>query len=290
MTSRINYNNPKQTGELGLSYHYELISDEKRINPFKQAISLSSKDKIILESGTGSGIMSLLAAKAGARKIYAVEFDPSVASFAKRNFEATGYKNIKLIVKNTLDVCLEDIDSQRPDVLIAEHLSTWQVMEPQIKVLNHIIEKLAHKHTIFLPNCIFNYMELAESKYFFEDLVQFRTHYIEFSGIKRPKILSDRILFQEIQLSRTNPLFIDNIINIEVKEDGVLNSLRLTSPLEVYKHITFESSDSLMPPVIVPMKNTLEVKKGELVHIHIQYEMHTSWKEFYCRCYKDIWE
>ena len=66
MTSRIEYNNPAGSNTLGLPYHYEMVSDAKRVVPFKQAIQKVSKGKRVLESGCGSAILSILAARAGA--------------------------------------------------------------------------------------------------------------------------------------------------------------------------------------------------------------------------------
>ena len=60
MTSRITYNNPKNSsGALGLPYHYEMLQDVDRVEPFKKAVQRSCKDKIVLESGTGSGLCTL---------------------------------------------------------------------------------------------------------------------------------------------------------------------------------------------------------------------------------------
>ncbi len=286
MISRINYNNPNSGGELSLPYHYEMVADEKRVVPFKRAISLVCKDKIVLESGTGSGILSILAAQAGAKEVYTVEIDPVVAELAKKNIQGSGFRNITLIQKSILDVGLEDIHYHKADVVIAENLSTWQVTEPQVKIMNYVNEYLAKETAIHVPACISNCVELAESKYLFENMVEMKTHYFEFSGIRQPKILSDKILFQRIDLNRKNATLIDRTVEIDVTEDGVLNSLRLTSPLEIYGKIRFGSSDSLMPPVIVPLENALHVRKGERVRLKIHYEMNTRWESFQCSAIK----
>ena len=286
MTSRINYNNPKGKGELCLPYHYEMVADEKRVVPFKEAINLVCKDKIVLESGTGSGILSILAAKAGAKEVYTVEIDPVVAELAKKNIRESGFRNITLIPKSILDVRLEDLHYHKADVVIAENLSTWQVIEPQVKIMNYVNEYLAKENAIHLPACISNCVELAESKYLFENMVEMKTHYFEFAGIRQPNILSDKVRFQKIDLSIKNVTLIDRTTEIDVIEDGVLNSLRLTSPLEIYGKISFRSSDSLMPPVNVPLENALHVRKGERVRLTIHYEMNTHWENFHCSAIK----
>ena len=44
----------------------------------------------------------------------------------------------------------------------------------------------------------------------------------------------------------------------------------------------FDSSDSLMPPVIVPLKNEINVKRGDIIELLIKYNYNTSWKLFEC--------
>lgn len=47
-------------------------------------------DKSVLDIGTGSGILSVLCGKLGAKSILALDIDPHVLDVAKHNFEANG--------------------------------------------------------------------------------------------------------------------------------------------------------------------------------------------------------
>jgi len=270
-------------GALGLPYHYELVSDKERVTPFRRAIQQTCKNKRVLESGTGSAMLSILAAKVGAKKVYTVEIDPKIARFAKENIKKSGFqKRIKLIQKDTLNLTLKDLDNQKVDIAIAENLSTWQVTEPQISIMNYINKFLLKENGVPLPSQIFNYLELAQSKYRFEDVIDLRTRYFGFTGIKKPKTLSKRELFTKIDLRKQNHLTIDKTIKVKVTKAGTLNSLRLTSPLRVFGKITFNSSDSLMPPVIIPLRKDIFVSKGESITLNIKYRHNTDWSKFRC--------
>jgi len=53
----------------------------------------------VLDMGTGSGIMALLAAQSGAKKVTALEFDPFVAKTAKNAINTNNFNNkINLII------------------------------------------------------------------------------------------------------------------------------------------------------------------------------------------------
>jgi len=284
MTSRIAYNNPDGNGALGLPYHYEMLADQRRLGPLRRAIRLVAKGRRVLESGAGSGVLSILAAKAGARAVYAVERDSAMARFLRQNVEASGYGEIvHVLERDTRDVSLSDIGGQRVDVTIAEHLSTWQVTEPQTSVMNYVNRYLAEESAVRIPECAFNYLELVQSQYRFEDVVELRTHYFGFSGIRKPLVFSLPTIFRQVDFKAVNQFAIDQSVDVVATRSGVANSLRLTSPLRVYGNIDFKSSDSLMPPVIVPLKEDLEVRAGDIVNIRFIYTCETDWNLVECR-------
>src|SRR5215813_10802640 len=99
MTSRIAYNNPQPDGALGLPYHYELLADRRRVAPLRRAVERVAAGRRVLESGAGSGILSILAARAGARRVYAFERDPAVARFLRQNVERAGCSGVVKIVE-----------------------------------------------------------------------------------------------------------------------------------------------------------------------------------------------
>jgi predicted RNA methylase len=51
----------------------ECLLDAKRVREFKSAINKSVRPgDIVVDAGTGSGIIALIAARAGAKKVYAL--------------------------------------------------------------------------------------------------------------------------------------------------------------------------------------------------------------------------
>lgn len=282
MTSRIKYNNPNVEDKLSLAYHYELVSDFKRVDPFKKSIQKICGNKRVLESGTGTGLLSILALKAGAKMVYSIEKDEKMVKIAQNNILKNDCQNcIKLVNKDSRDLSWDDIDKQSVDVIIAENLSTWLVTEPQISIMNHL-NKFLNKDGIVIPGLIMNYLELTHSEYTFENILDIRSHFFQFTGIKAPLALSDKKLFSEIDPYKTNSTYIRKKINVDVNQSGILNSLRLTSPLKIYNDITFEMSDSLMPPVVVPLSEDILVANGDNVEISVEFEMNSTWENFKC--------
>ena len=280
MTSRIEHNNPTDLGSLNLTYHYEMLSDPRRVMPFYKALELCAKDRVSFESGTGSGILSLLAAQFGASQVFCTELDPEVAEFACKNIERSGRSNVTLFQRSTLEVGPDDLNGRKVDLVIAENLSTWQVTEPEIQVMNHITRHLATPDAIRLPTLMENCIELAHTQFEFYGLVQLRTHYFEFTGIPAAHLLSEPAEFNRFDFREINSERVDNTVTITATESGTVNCLRLTSPLQIFEQIRFDSSDSLMPPVIFPLQEDISVQAGDTIAVSISYGTCSSWEEF----------
>lgn len=73
-----------------------MLEDHKRTGAYYRAVVQNRRqfqNATVLDVGTGSGILAVFAAKAGARKVYAVEAT-NMAKFAKRLVESNGVWNM----------------------------------------------------------------------------------------------------------------------------------------------------------------------------------------------------
>lgn len=108
------------------SIHYEylanqqnMLEDAERTGAYHRGMTLNRADfegRAVLDVGTGTGILSLFAAQAGARKVYAVEGTDS-SDFARKLVEHNGLRDRIEIVRSTL------LDLELPekvDIIISE--------------------------------------------------------------------------------------------------------------------------------------------------------------------------
>jgi len=73
--------------------HEEMIRDKARTEAYKRAIEQNRhlfEGKTVLDIGTGTGILSLFAARAGAKKVYAVD-NADIVHFARDIVETNNY-------------------------------------------------------------------------------------------------------------------------------------------------------------------------------------------------------
>jgi hypothetical protein len=62
-----------------LDYHLSMLHDRARMDAFRRAIAASVQPgDVVLDIGSGSGVLSFMACEAGARKVYAIEGGPVI--------------------------------------------------------------------------------------------------------------------------------------------------------------------------------------------------------------------
>ena len=88
--------------------HHHMLRDVIRVMAYKAAIDRNCRDKSVVEIGCGTGVLSIFAARAGARSVVAIE-EGEIANLAEKMFQANGCEGtIALRRANSLDVALEE--------------------------------------------------------------------------------------------------------------------------------------------------------------------------------------
>ena len=102
-----------------LEYHREMVCDELRTSAYARAIAETVRPgDVVVDIGTGTGILAMLAARAGARRVYAIE-SARVAELARRVVAANGLADTVVVIEEVSD----DVSlPERADVLVSEIL------------------------------------------------------------------------------------------------------------------------------------------------------------------------
>lgn len=100
-----------------LSVHKELLEDDGRVKGYARAIAGTVKPgDVVLDLGTGTGLLALMAAAAGAAKVYALE-SGSIIRLAQQIAEKNDLADsITFLHSNSLDASLPE----RVDVIVSE--------------------------------------------------------------------------------------------------------------------------------------------------------------------------
>ncbi|KAL3915095.1 MAG: hypothetical protein SGILL_005806 [Bacillariaceae sp.] len=117
-------------------YHQKtMLADHNRMAAYHSAILGNPevfKDKVVMDVGTGSGILSVWAANAGARKVYAIEYT-DMAKHARQVMEANGVSDIVTVIQGAVEEIklpieadgLEPDDPEHPERVVDIFISEW---------------------------------------------------------------------------------------------------------------------------------------------------------------------
>ena len=113
-------------------YHQkQMLMDHVRMRSYHSAI-LQNRElfegKVVLDVGTGSGVLSLWAAQAGAAKVYAVEYT-DMASHAKSLVEGNGFAGVIEVIQSSV----EELDLPvKVDIIVSEWMGYFLLRESML--------------------------------------------------------------------------------------------------------------------------------------------------------------
>jgi protein arginine N-methyltransferase 1 len=130
--------------------HFMMVRDTVRVSAYRRAIFRHCKDRTVVEIGCGSGILSIFAAQAGARRVIAIE-ESTIADLAAAMFEANGVADrVELRRANSRDVSLDE----RADVIIHEVLGVDPFGENVLPFIEDARERLLAPDGILIPSAL----------------------------------------------------------------------------------------------------------------------------------------
>lgn len=260
-------------GEFGYSYHLEMIRDRERVSQCCKAIkSVAKRRGTFCELGAGSGIFSIFAARLF-DKVIAIEQDPKLIAVINEGIERAGLDNVTVWHDNALNITKETLG--QIDVVFCEMMSTWLITEPQVLVMNHVNRCLDGRVISTVPSRVLNLLELANDEFDVQG-VELAVPIPQFTGIKPPRVLSCSVLAVSIDLTKVNDVAISSSASVRVLASGRANCVRLTSIVQLATGVSFYSTDTLMPPLVVPLLEPLDVDEGDVVQVSFSYEHRSS--------------
>ena len=113
-----------------LPMHRAMLADAPRQAAFQAAIAASVRaGDVVLDVGSGTGILAMMAADAGAARVYAVEPSP-VAEVAKAN--ALAYGGRITVIRNAIE---NVVLPEKVDVIVSEWLGAFGIDENLLPML-----------------------------------------------------------------------------------------------------------------------------------------------------------
>ncbi len=250
---------------------FNCLIDTKRTIAFQKAIKKTvSKGDVVVDMGTGSGILAMMAAKAGAKKVYAVEIDPNNIKTLRDTFLKNGFENtIEVIEGSILDVQLPE----KVDVVIGEMIATGLIEELQVLAMNHI-HNFTKKNTKVLLNEYDSFVELVDNQnhYYGFDFDILRYEYPDEKKL-RSKIFTSKAHIAHFDFSKKiKQIKISSSVDLTIKKKGVINAIKLSGVTTFYDKSKLGGTFAYDYPLILPI-DQIKVSANDVFKVTLSYRV-----------------
>jgi protein arginine N-methyltransferase 7 len=120
----------------------------------------------ILDIGTGTGLLSMMAAECGAKHVTACEVFKPMIKIANDTISTNGYdKVIKVIPKRSTDIIIGEDMPEKANILVTEVFDSELIGEGALPTFHHAVKDLLEENAIIIPSEAKVYIQLIESPF-----------------------------------------------------------------------------------------------------------------------------
>ncbi|NWF95599.1 MAG: 50S ribosomal protein L11 methyltransferase [Candidatus Thorarchaeota archaeon] len=255
-----------------------LLSQKSRLAKFRDALSrVVRQDSLVIDLGSGSGVLALLAARMGARRVIAVEINESTANYARQAARLNGLEQkVEFAVCHFADFYPDEL----ADVVVCEMLCSMMLVEQQVAASHHAVRHLLRPGGVLLPRRADVYVVPVEC----EDVWRrFKFDTLVFPpmpqtvGVGEARDLADPQAVAHLDFISSAHQTVDACISFRIAEDGVMHGICGMFEAFLDDLTRLDMTDGWRD-LFVPLKDPVEVTAGDSVVIELSYtpgELHT---------------
>ena len=288
---RIRYLTHRAVRKAAPAWHFNIVGDSLRNEIYARALDRFVRPgMLVLEIGTGTGLLAMLAARAGAAQVVTCEKEPLVAERAQTIIARNGLADRITVVPKELGELTVGRDlPRRADLLVAEivdnHLLGESVLPLYSQARKHLLTPAARvlPETIAACGMLVGGVEprsfrMGEVMGF--DLSPFNELaspvVMNGAGGGRFKAYSDSLKIFRFDLNAVgHPDRENRQVEITVTRDGLAQGFMQWNWMDFGDGITFENRPPLKShwwPVIHLFPESLAVREGDLLCLHAEHD------------------
>jgi type II protein arginine methyltransferase len=280
-------------------WHIPMMNDTRRNDAFeaaiKAALDQTGPEALVLDIGTGSGLLSMMAARAGAASVVACEVVPIIADMAQKIIAENGYANrIEVFAKPSTDLAV-GVELDAPaDILVSEILSSDLLTEAVLDTFEDAHARLLKKDAIIIPRaasaigCLVE-SEVLSSYVFVNEVSGFNlSRFNDFAAQKLPihgtmtdwRRLSADVELVRIDLTEKRHESDLHLLSIPVLADGVATGIVQWMHVDLAEGVAFDNhpdgyTDGGWLQVLHNFPHPIQVRAGETLDLAVGHDRAT---------------
>lgn len=268
----------EEINELGqfipLHYHFQMLSDEFRMNAFKNAIeqTVTPQHKVV-ELGSGTGVLSFLAARQGA-KVWSVEYNPALVSASRKFLKNNGVSDRVTVIEGDASSWLPE---EPVDLVICEMLHSALLREKQVQVIADFRDAHAArfgKIPQFLPCATLLAVQPVWQNYdfhgFHAPVPLFQSAYARTDDCSP---CCDPVVYKIVDYDHAHVENIESVLLFQPQQDSGVNALRfITKSVLVMNLSTGKTVDWHSQHIVLPLEQPLQLAAGQTMRVSFNYK------------------
>lgn len=283
-----------------LRIHDLMLSDSTRTTAYKRAVEANVRPgDTVLDVGAGTGILALLAARAGAARVYAVE-PTGIIALAKRLAQSNGLASrIEFIQTQVEEVDLPD----KADCLVSEWLGVFALQENMLPSIASARDRLLRPGGKILPEAVRLSLALVEDEELhhrkierwqrmpygldYSDFAHCQSNDVHAIAMGPDTLLSDPVELARLDMRYASDSRLEVRTSLTAARPGLCHGLAGWFRIEFPAGIALDTAPSEPPThwnqAFFPMLAPLPLALGEQVAVRLAAEpegavVHFSWE------------
>jgi predicted RNA methylase len=247
------------------------LYDERRVGYFRRAIADTVRPgDIVVDGGSGTGLLGMFAARAGAAKVYCVEINGDYVKVIEENARRNGMSDVIVAIQADATKCSlpEDVD-----VITSEVISAGFFYEPQLQIVSNLKRFLRPTGSI-IPLAMDNSIELIDAQ---EELYGLTfTYDTRYRSLNDVALTEPSIYLSTKFLQDTSTSIVGNV-RLRAVRSGTANAVRISYGIAFTPDVwADEPTEFLMNPQIIFLSEPYPLRENECYEISVAYQSSSS--------------
>lgn len=249
-----------------------LLGQKTRLAKFQNAIQrIVKSDDYVVDIGTGSGVLAIMAAKAGARKVTGIDISRESISYARKAAVMNGVGDRTDFVECHFS---EFVGEEKADLVICEMLSSIMLIEQQVAACNHATRYVMKKSGLLIPQSATICIVPVESQLMTD---RFSVIDLRFPSVvqtvspEASRDLADAKILKELNFAESSTTkVIDEVLDFRIVEDGTIHGFVGFFESILHENIILKMEDG-WKQLFLPLDPSVNVKNGDEISVRIAY-------------------